>query len=71
MKIGLVTVTNYNFGSILQSFALQEILLSYGHEVQIIKYKERIGDKWKRLQNKEYVVTRSKYLFKSSKFSTK
>ncbi len=46
MKIGILTfhwATNY--GAVLQSYALQTCLESYGHDVEIINYKPRKYDK--------------------------
>lgn len=42
MKVGILTIhCNYNYGALLQSYALQEYLLSLGHEVYIINYRPR------------------------------
>lgn len=42
MKIGIITVHRaYNYGSVLQCYALQEYLRSQGHDVQIIDYRQR------------------------------
>lgn len=39
MKIGILTFHNaYNYGAVLQAYATQEIVKSYGHEVEIINY---------------------------------
>ncbi|MBS7130554.1 polysaccharide pyruvyl transferase family protein [Clostridium sp.] len=57
MKIGMVTLHRvFNYGSVLQTYALQQYLKSMGHEVEVIDYKpERFsnkryfnltGDKW-------------------------
>lgn len=40
MKIGLLSVQNHNYGSILQAFALQSYLLELGNDVEIIRYKK-------------------------------
>lgn len=42
MKIAIITFSdmNTNYGSILQSYALKEYLVSLGHEVVFIKYRE-------------------------------
>lgn len=43
MKIGIVTQPlKYNYGGVLQNFALQQTLISYGHEVITIDQKEKI-----------------------------
>lgn len=42
MKIGIVTVHRaYNYGSVLQCYALQEYLKSLGHDVWVIDYRQR------------------------------
>lgn len=42
MKIGILTVHRaYNYGSVLQCYALQEVLKTLGHEVWIIDYRQR------------------------------
>ncbi len=39
-KIGLLSVYNHNYGSILQAYALQSVLRSMGHSTEIILYKK-------------------------------
>lgn len=42
MKIGIITVHRaYNYGSVLQCYALQEYLKSLGHDVWVIDYRQR------------------------------
>lgn len=42
MKIGIITVHRaYNYGSVLQCYALQEYLKSQGHDVWIIDYRQQ------------------------------
>lgn len=42
MKIGIITVHRaYNYGSVLQCFALQEYLKALGHDVWIIDYRQK------------------------------
>lgn len=42
MKIGIITFhCSYNFGSALQAWALQKILIGMGHDVSIIDYRSR------------------------------
>lgn len=42
MKIGIITVHRaYNYGSVLQCYALQEYLKTQGHDVWIIDYRQR------------------------------
>ena len=40
MKIGLLSVQNHNYGSILQAYALQQFLNNMGNEAEIIRYKK-------------------------------
>ena len=63
-KVGLVAVTNYNFGSILQTYALQTAVRNLGCQTQIIKYHEKIGAKIKRFCNSEYAISRIKMIYK-------
>ena len=42
-KIVLVSALNYNFGSVLQSFAFQHILNEKGIDAKIINYKKKIS----------------------------
>lgn len=40
MRVGILTIhCNYNYGALLQSYALQEFLRGLGHEVSIINYR--------------------------------
>lgn len=46
MKVGVLTFHNaYNYGAILQAYATQEIVKSYGHEVEVIDYHNKAIDK--------------------------
>lgn len=63
-KIGLVSVTNHNFGSILQTYALQIAVRNLGCDVQIFRYKERLLAKIKRFKNSEYAISRLKSIYK-------
>lgn len=65
--IGLVSVTNHNFGSILQTYALQRAVRKTGCETEIILYKEGTASKLNRLRNLEYMTTRVKMVIKSIK----
>ena len=40
-KVGLVSVRNYNYGSILQAYALQQELFAAGIDNELIYYKKR------------------------------
>lgn len=64
-KIGLVAVTNHNYGSILQTFALQEAVRAHGHETEILKYAEPPIAKFKRFKNFEYGKTRLKRVYRN------
>lgn len=44
-KVGLVSVRNYNYGSILQAFAFQRLLLDEGIDNEIIFYEKKSGIK--------------------------
>lgn len=63
-KIGIVAVTNHNFGSILQTFALQIVVKKLGCNPEIIRYKEPKMRKLKRLKNGEYAASRLKMIYK-------
>lgn len=39
-RIGLLSVYNHNYGSILQAYAMQTVLKNDGNEVEIILYKK-------------------------------
>lgn len=42
MKIGIITVHRaYNYGSVLQCYALQEYLKGLGHDVRVIDYRQK------------------------------
>ena len=42
MKIGIITFHNaYNYGAVLQCYALQEFLLQQGYDVQVIDYRNK------------------------------
>lgn len=59
MKIGILTfhwATNY--GAVLQTYALQQYLLDYGHEVEIINYKPRKYDFFVRYLTSPWLILR-------------
>ena len=62
--IGLVVVTNHNFGSILQTYALQRVVRRMGASTQIIKYAEGATSKICRFRNIEYATSRLKMIYK-------
>ena len=42
MKIGIITIYNVpNYGSVLQTFATQKVLMNMGHECVVVKYNYR------------------------------
>lgn len=59
-KVGIIAVTNYNFGSLLQSFALLKTVEKMGYDVEIISYHEKIVNKLQRFQNKEYICNKKR-----------
>lgn len=63
-KIGLVAVTNHNYGSILQTYALQTAVRNMGCDTQIIKYAEGKAAKIGRFRNMNYAVSRLKIIIK-------
>lgn len=61
--IGLVSATLNNYGSLLQTFALQKKVNESGNRTEIVKYKEPIYSKLKRMLYGEYLkVTVKKVL---------
>lgn len=63
-KICIVAVTNHNYGSILQTYALQTAVRNMGCDTQIIKYAEGKAAKIGRFRNGEYAVSRLKMIYK-------
>lgn len=56
MKIGIVTFhCSYNYGSVLQAYALQKFLSRYFTEVQVIDYKSRNFNIYKLIRKKSLV----------------
>ena len=39
-KVGLLSVYNHNYGSILQAYAMQTVLRNAGNQVEILLYKK-------------------------------
>lgn len=70
-KIHLACVTYHNYGSLLQTYALQTVVTSLGFRPEIIAYKEPKLQKIKRLVNKEYAETRLKMCLKSLRMKSK
>lgn len=54
-KIGLIGVTNHNYGSILQTYALQNFLERYNNEVELFNYREPKLNKISRLFDVDYL----------------
>lgn len=59
-KIGLVAVSNHNYGSQLQTFALQQALTNLGVETEIIKYKQNPWKQLKRVTNPSFLLMKEK-----------
>ncbi len=58
MKIGTITFHGaLNFGSALQSYALQEVLKGMGHEVRIIDYRSRDYEQYRFFQPRHPKMT--------------
>lgn len=62
-KIGLVCVTNNNYGSLLQTYALQLFLQKYNFRAEILNYKEPATRKLCRMRNLEYAKSKLKSLY--------
>lgn len=62
MKVGILTFHNaYNYGAILQTYATQELVKMYGHDVEIIDYhNKKIDDSYnkKKLHLKKVIRRR-------------
>lgn len=70
-KIHLISVTYHNYGSLLQTFALQTAIRNLGFETEIVSYKENKIKKINRLLNFEYLTTRFKMVLKKIKIYKK
>ena len=70
-KIHLACVTYHNYGSLLQTYALQTVVSNLGFRPEIIAYTEPKLQKIKRLVNKEYAVTRLKMFSKGLRMKLK
>lgn len=65
-KTALISVWNHNYGSLLQTYALQKFLNSNNYSNEIILYKEkRIGRRLKRFLNYHYSVAKSKIIYRN------
>lgn len=63
-NIGLVAVTNHNYGSILQTYALQTAVRNMGCDTQIIKYTEGKAAKIGRFTNADYAKSKLKLIYR-------
>ena len=46
MRIGIITYHRaFNYGAVLQCFALQELLKSMDHEIQVVDYRQPFIEK--------------------------
>lgn len=69
MKIGILTFhRTENYGSILQCFALQEVLKSLGHEVEIIDYFQTFRELRVKPNILKKIKNGLKYVFKPKEF---
>lgn len=59
-KVGLVAVSYYNYGSQLQTFAMQQVLTNLGVENEIIKYKQNPIKQLKRVKNLYFFMMKGK-----------
>lgn len=65
MKIGIITFhAAFNYGSMLQAYALQTFLEQYGHEVKIINYRSEIQ---KQMYSKPITFVNAKKIRRSLK----
>lgn len=62
-KTGLVCVTNNNYGSLLQTYALQIFLQKYSSQTEILNYKESVIRKLYRLRNLQYAKDKIKSMY--------
>lgn len=64
-KLGLISVYNHNYGSLLQSYALQQELNSRGIDNEIIFYQKRdVWKQFKRLFNIPLVIAKGKVVYR-------
>ena len=53
-KIGMACATLNNYGSLLQTYALQKVVRMHGFNPEIIRYQEPVWRKMRRMKNIEY-----------------
>ena len=59
-KIGLVAVSNHNYGSQLQTYAMHQALLNLGVDNEIIRYKQNPIKQLKRALNPSFFIMKGK-----------
>lgn len=63
MKIGILTFHRaYNYGAVLQCYALQEILKNKGHDVYVIDYRQPTIEKNRKIFDVQYFVRNKKHV---------
>lgn len=68
-KIGIITMLyhNYNYGGVLQAFALQKAITKLGYDVEQINYdvavKSSLSSKIDNLSFKEFVVKAVRHIY--------
>lgn len=63
MKIGILTFHRaYNYGAVLQCYALQEILKNKGHDVYVIDYRQPTIEKNRKIFDVHYFVRNRKHV---------
>lgn len=73
MKIGILTFHRaYNFGAVLQCYAMQEFLKSCGHSAQVVDYKAgHVYDIYKLIRTDNWKQTIKSFLHLRSRMRTK
>ena len=56
MKIGILAVKTYNYGSLLQTYALQKYVTKLGYDNEIVNYKKNNIIKQMYMLNKKYTT---------------
>lgn len=70
-KIGIVSVICYNYGSMLQAFALQQKVRDLGAETDVLNYAESKIKKINRCRDYEYLYSRIKMVLKNLRLRDK
>lgn len=63
-RVAMVAATIFNYGSMLQTYALQRVLEKNGYSVDVLKYKSTITTQWRRIRNITYVLMQIKIIKK-------